>query len=207
MTSEFYHGWLLSLHRFTFCVCMKLLLYRVLLLSALLIKTPTDSVLLFCISDHFPYISLSKSRIFIENIMELFLLEKHPIPKGVNIPNFETMAAASNFTTYELKRLFCRFCLLCGENGNTNGRVEKFTFLQQPELSFCYLAEFAYEYEQGKTKAKVGRGETWPKGLDFSQFVSVFSEFSPLNPGHKKAECKYSDEDLWSLHLVATVLC
>ena len=122
--------------------------------------------------------------------MEHFLLEKHAVPKGVNHPNFEALASATNFTVYELKRLFCRFCILCERNGNTSGRVEKFTFLQQPELSFCYLAEFAFEYEQGKTKAKVAKGEPWPKGLDFRQFVTLFSEFSPLNPGNKKAECE-----------------
>ena len=122
--------------------------------------------------------------------MELFLLEKHSIPKGVNMPNFEKLAEGSNFTVYELKRLFCRFCILCGRNDTPNGRIAKYIFLQQPELSFCYFAEFAFEYEQGKTKAKVGINEPWPKGLDFEQFVSLFSEFSPLNPTHKKAECK-----------------
>lgn len=121
--------------------------------------------------------------------MNYFLLEKHPIPSGVNIPNFEKISNTTNFNEYELKRLFCRYCLLVLKDNSINGRIRKFTFLQQPELSFCYLAEFAYEYEQNKTKLKVAENESWPKGLDFIQFVNIFSEFSPLNSTTKKAEC------------------
>lgn len=120
--------------------------------------------------------------------MELLFLEKHAIPPGVNIPNYDRISKESNFTVFELKRMFCRFCTLCIEGNITNGRIDKYTFLQQPELSFCFLAEFAFEFEQGKTKAMVSKGSPWPKGLDFTQFVSLFNQFSPLNPTVKKAE-------------------
>lgn len=120
--------------------------------------------------------------------MEYLFLERHKIPPGVEKPNFEKLASKSNFTVYELKRLFCRFCILCGANGNESGLVDKFTFLQQPELSFCSLAEFAFEYEQGKIKSQHTDGEPWVKGLNFELFVSLFSELSPLNHASKKAE-------------------
>jgi len=122
--------------------------------------------------------------------MELLFLEKHAIPAGVNIPNYDKLSKNSNFSSFELKRMFCRFCTLCLSNNITTGRIDKYTFLQQPELSFCYLAEFSFEYEQGKTKAMVAEGATWPRGLDFSQFVAFFTQFSPLQPTVKKAECK-----------------
>jgi hypothetical protein len=123
-------------------------------------------------------------------VMELLFLEKHAIPPGVNLPNYDKLAKSTNFTTFELKRMFCRFCTLCLDHGSTTGRIDKYTFLQQPELSFCYLAEFAFEFEQGKTKAMVAKGSIWPRGLDFPQFVTLFDHFSPLNASVKKADCK-----------------
>lgn len=119
-------------------------------------------------------------------ISEFFLTEKFEIPVGVNVPPFASIAKKCNFTVLELKRMFGRFCALA----NSTGRVDKTAFLRQPELAFCSFADLAFDYEQEKTRFKVGPGETWPRGLDFVQFVTLFSAFSPLSPMEDRLNCK-----------------
>ena len=152
-----------------------------------------------------------------EVLSSLFLLEKHDIPKGVSIPPFDVLKKATVFSKYELKRIFARFCTLCIENGVTNGIVDKPTFLLQPEVSFCFLVDMAFDFEASRhVLLPVNKQIVVPNappandadptkstnivttsviensnGLDFEQFVSFFNEFSPLRSLQQKLDCKY----------------
>lgn len=120
--------------------------------------------------------------------MQVLLQGRYDIPPGVNIPNFERIAKTSNFTVNELKRVFGRFCTLA----NDIGRVDKTSFLRQPEVSLCPLADLAFDFEQESTKFRVGPGESWPRGLDFEQFVRFFEPFSPLSSAETKEKYLFS---------------
>ena len=148
-----------------------------------------------------------------EVLSSLFLLEKHDIPKGVTLPKFDVLKKSTVFSKFELKRMFARFCTLCIDNNITSGIVDKSTFLLQPEVSFCFLVDLAFDYESSRhallpddpkpltsttvpvvppvdNATKILSPNDSCKGLDFEQFVSFFNEFSALRTLDQKLNCK-----------------
>mmetsp|Transcript_13540 Transcript_13540/g.20331 ORF Transcript_13540/g.20331 Transcript_13540/m.20331 type:complete len:253 (+) Transcript_13540:92-850(+) len=80
-----------------------------------------------------------------EGLLNSFLSQKQKKPDAVPEPDMSALAAITNFSKRELKRLFARYCMICNKQ---TGLIEKIPFIQQPELVYCPIGHIAFDMER-----------------------------------------------------------